>query len=52
MLISRNKPRFGPLLRQVTIFFTVMLVMQILNLVLDLVFYLGVKSASDLENDE
>jgi len=51
ILISGNKARFGgALLRQVIIFFTVMILMLMLNFVLDTVLAQGVHNASSIKS--
>ena len=50
-LIAGERERLGSLLRQVVVFFTVMLVMLTLNIALDLVFYLKFKPVEDQSSE-
>mmetsp|Transcript_15865 Transcript_15865/g.19984 ORF Transcript_15865/g.19984 Transcript_15865/m.19984 type:complete len:110 (+) Transcript_15865:542-871(+) len=52
MLISKNKERLGSLMCQVTIFFSVMLLMLTLNFVLDLIFYIQYDSEKKKSLDQ
>ena len=52
MLIKRSEKKLGNLHRQVIAFFTVMLVVLVLNFVLDLMFYLKESIAKEVDGDD